>query len=593
MAIRAYFRLLSLPYSGQTSMDFSPSSGKLTPIRLHRDLGKPMNSSPSSIFDQDLPQTPANHAPMSPLSFIERTAEVYPTRLAIVHGNLRQDWATTYRRCRQLASALTLAGIGKNDTVAVMLPNTPPMVEAHFGIPMAGAVLNALNTRLDPETVAFMLDHGEAKAVIVDPEFAGVMKKALALRQSTRPVLVIDVEDALYTGPTEKLGLVNYEAFVARGDAAFAWRLPGDEWDAIALNYTSGTTGNPKGVVYHHRGAATNAISNILEWDMPKHAAYLWTLPMFHCNGWCFPWTVAARAAVNVCLRKVDAQAMFDAMRDHGVTHYCGAPIVHGLLVNAPAAMKAGVPTGIRAMVAGAAPPASMIEGMEQMGFDLTHVYGLTEVYGPATVCPKHPEWDTLDIGDRARLNARQGVRYHLQRDVRVLNPETMLPVPQDGETMGEIMFKGNITMKGYLKNPKATQEAFAGGWFHSGDLAVQYPDGYFKIKDRSKDIIISGGENISSIEVEDVLYRHPDVLAAAVVAKPDARWGETPCAFVELKAGAQTTPEQIVAHCKQHLAGFKVPRAVVFGELPKTSTGKIQKFELRKQAGSAAAIDV
>jgi fatty-acyl-CoA synthase len=552
-----------------------------------------MTDTPVSIFDQDLPQTPANHAPMSPLSFIERTAEVYPTRLAIVHGDLRQDWASTYRRCRQLASALTQAGIGKNDTVAVMLPNTPPMVEAHFGIPMAGAVLNALNTRLDPETVAFMLDHGEAKAVIVDPEFAGVMKKALALRQSTRPLLVIDVEDALYTGPTDKLGELTYDAFVARGDANFVWSLPGDEWDAIALNYTSGTTGNPKGVVYHHRGAATNAISNILEWDMPKHAAYLWTLPMFHCNGWCFPWTVAARAGVNVCLRKVDAQAMFDAMRDHGVTHYCGAPIVHGLLVNAPAAMKAGVPAGIKAMVAGAAPPASMIEGMEQMGFDLTHVYGLTEVYGPATVCPKHPEWDTLDIGDRARLNARQGVRYHLQRDVRVLNPETMQPVPQDGETMGEIMFKGNITMKGYLKNPKATQEAFAGGWFHSGDLAVQYPDGYFKIKDRSKDIIISGGENISSIEVEDVLYRHPAVLAAAVVAKPDARWGETPCAFVELKADAQVTAEQIVAHCKQHLAGFKVPRAVVFGELPKTSTGKIQKFELRKQAGSAEAIDI
>ena len=552
-----------------------------------------MTDTKVSIFDQDLPQTPANYAPISPLSFIERTAEVYPRRLAIVHGDLRQDWATTYRRCRQLASALTLAGIGKNDTVAVMLPNTPPMVEAHFGIPMAGAVLNALNTRLDPETVAFMLDHGEAKAVIVDPEFSGVMKKALALRQTMRPVLVIDVEDALYTGPTEKLGELTYEAFVARGDADFAWSLPGNEWDAIALNYTSGTTGNPKGVVYHHRGAATNAISNILEWDMPKHAAYLWTLPMFHCNGWCFPWTVAARAGVNVCLRKVDAQAMFAAMRDHGVTHYCGAPIVHGLLVNAPAAMKAGVPAGIKAMVAGAAPPASMIEGMEQMGFDLTHVYGLTEVYGPATVCPKHPEWDALDIGDRARLNARQGVRYHLQRDVRVLNPETMQPVPQDGETMGEIMFKGNITMKGYLKNPKATQEAFAGGWFHSGDLAVQYPDGYFKIKDRSKDIIISGGENISSIEVEDVLYRHPAVLAAAVVAKPDARWGETPCAFVELKADAQVTAEQIVAHCKQHLAGFKVPRAVVFGELPKTSTGKIQKFELRKQAGSAEAIDV
>ena len=547
----------------------------------------------TSIYDQDLPQTPANFAPMSPLSFIERTAEVYPKRLAVVHGPLRQDWATTYRRCRQLASALAQAGIGKNDTVAVMLPNTPPMVEAHFGIPMAGAVLNTLNTRLDPETVAFMLDHGEAKAVIVDPEFAPVMRKALALRQSSAPLLVIDTEDALFSGPAEKIGSTTYEAFVAQGDPAFAWSLPANEWDAIALNYTSGTTGNPKGVVYHHRGAATNAISNVLEWDMPKHAVYLWTLPMFHCNGWCFPWTVAARAAVNVCLRRVEPQAIFDAIRQHGVTHYCGAPIVHGLLVNAPAEMKAGVPAGVKAMVAGAAPPASMIEGMEEMGFDLTHVYGLTEVYGPATVCAKHAEWDVLDIGERARLNARQGVRYHLERDVRVLDPETLQPVPQDGETMGEIMFRGNIAMKGYLKNPKATQEAFAGGWFHSGDLAVHYPDGYIKIKDRSKDIIISGGENISSIEVEDVLYRHPAVLAAAVVAKPDARWGETPCAFVELKAGAQVTAEAIVAHCKQHLAGFKVPRAVVFGELPKTSTGKIQKFELRKQAGSAAAIDV
>ena len=547
----------------------------------------------TSIYDQDLPQTSANFAPMSPLSFIERTAEVYPTRLAVVHGTLRQDWATTYRRCRQLASALSQAGIGKNDTVAVMLPNTPPMVEAHFGIPMAGAVLNTLNTRLDAETIAFMLDHGEARAVIVDPEFAGVMKKAIALRQSKAPLLVVDVEDALFSGLAEKIGSTTYEAFVAQGDPAFAWSLPANEWDAIALNYTSGTTGNPKGVVYHHRGAATNAVSNVLEWDMPKHSVYLWTLPMFHCNGWCFPWTLAARAAVSVCLRRVDPQAIFDAIRQHGVTHYCGAPIVHGLLVNAPAEMKAGVPAGVKAMVAGAAPPASMIEGMEQMGFDLTHVYGLTEVYGPATVCAKHDDWNALDIGERARLNARQGVRYHLERDVRVLDPETMQPVPQDGETMGEIMFRGNIAMKGYLKNPKATQEAFAGGWFHSGDLAVQYPDGYIKIKDRSKDIIISGGENISSIEVEDVLYRHPSVLAAAVVAKPDARWGETPCAFVELKAGAQVTPEDIVAHCKQHLAGFKVPRAVVFGELPKTSTGKIQKFELRKQAGSAAAIDV
>ncbi|MEO5606770.1 MAG: AMP-binding protein, partial [Polaromonas sp.] len=361
----------------------------------------------------------------------------------------------------------------------------------------------------------------------------------------------------------------------------------------IALNYTSGTTGNPKGVVYHHRGAAINAVSNILEWDMPKHPVYLWTLPMFHCNGWCFPWTVAARAGVNVCLRRVDPLSIFDAIRQHGVTHYCAAPIIHGLLVNAPASLKADLPTGIKAMVAGAAPPASMIEGMEALGFELTHVYGLTEVYGPATVCAAQDGWETLDIGERARLNARQGVRYHLEQDVRVLDPLTLAPVPQDGETMGEIMFKGNIAMKGYLKNPAATQEAFAGGWFHSGDLAVQYPDGYVKIKDRSKDVIISGGENISSIEVEDVLYRHPDVLAAAVVAKPDPKWGETPCAFVELKTGATCTAQDIVAHCKKHLAGFKVPRAVVFGELPKTSTGKIQKFELRKLAGSAAAIDV
>ena len=546
----------------------------------------------TSIYDQDLPRTEANFAPISPLSFIERTAEVYPDRLAIVHGGLRQTWGQTYARTRRLASALQRAGIGKNDTVAVMLPNTPPMVEAHFGVPMAGAVLNALNTRLDAETIAFMLDHGEAKAVIVDPEFAPTLKKALALRTRTAPLLVIDVEDVLFSGSTEAVGSTTYEAFLASGDPGFAWDLPGDEWDAIALNYTSGTTGNPKGVVYHHRGAAMNAISNVLEWDMPKHAVYLWTLPMFHCNGWCFPWTVAARAGVNVCLRRVEAQAIFDAMRAHGVTHYCGAPIVHGLLVNSPADMKEGIPAGVKAMVAGAAPPASMIEGMEQMGFDLTHVYGLTEVYGPATVCAQHAAWDDLDIGERARLNARQGVRYHLERDVRVLDPETMLPVPQDGETMGEIMFKGNIAMKGYLKNPKATAEAFAGGWFHSGDLAVQYPDGYFKIKDRSKDIIISGGENISSIEVEDVLYRHPAVLAAAVVARPDPKWGETPCAFVELKQGADVTPEAIVAHCKQHLAGFKVPRAVVFGELPKTSTGKIQKFELRKLAGSAKAID-
>ena len=550
-------------------------------------------STQANIFDQDLPRTEANYATLSPLAFIERTAEVYPGRLAVVHGELRRTWAEVFARCRQLASALVRHGIGKGDTVAVMLPNTPPMVEAHFGIPVTGAVLNALNTRLDAETLAFMLDHGEARVVIVDPEFAGLMHKALALRKATAPLLVIDVEDTLFTGEVKRIGSITYEDFLASGDPAHAWQLPADEWDAIALNYTSGTTGNPKGVVYHHRGAAINAVSNILEWDMPKHAVYLWTLPMFHCNGWCFAWTVAARAGVNVCLRRVAAPEIFDAIKRHGVTHYCAAPIVHGMLVNAPDTLKLGLPQGVRAMVAGAAPPASMIEGMEALGFELTHVYGLTETYGPATVCAVQDGWDKLDIGERARLNARQGVRYHLQRDVRVLDTQTMQPVPQDGETMGEIMFRGNIAMKGYLKNPTATQEAFAGGWFHSGDLAVMYPDGYLKIKDRSKDIIISGGENISSIEVEDVLYRHPDVLAAAVVAKPDERWGETPCAFVELKASATANAEGIIAHCKKHLASFKVPRSVVFGELPKTSTGKIQKFELRKQAGSAVAIDV
>jgi len=549
----------------------------------------------SNIYEHGLDKNAANFSPITPISFIERAAKIYPNKVAVIHGGLRRTWSETYARTRQLASALIKAGVGVGDTVAVMLPNTPPMVEAHFGVPMVGAVLNSLNTRLDPEAIAFMLNHGEAKVVIVDPEFSGVMKKALAMAkaESPRDILVIDVIDKEYEGASEKLGSVDYDTFIAGGDPNHAWRMPKDEWESICLNYTSGTTGNPKGVVYHHRGAAINAVSNILEWDMPKHPVYLWTLPMFHCNGWCFPWTVAARAGVNVCLRRVDAKSIFEAMKTHGVTHYCAAPIVHGLLVNAPEELKAGVPTGVKGMVAGAAPPAAMIEGMEKMGFDLTHVYGLTEVYGPAAVCVKHDEWKDIDIGERARLNARQGVRYHMQEAVTVMDPETMQPVPADGETMGEIMFRGNITMKGYLKNPKATQEAFEGGWFHSGDLAVMYPDGYVKIKDRSKDIIISGGENISSIEVEDVLYRHPAVLAAAVVAKPDPKWGETPCAFLEVKPDANVTAEDIVAHCKKHLAGFKIPRAVVFGELPKTSTGKIQKFELRKKAGSATAIDV
>ena len=549
----------------------------------------------ANIYEQGLDRNPANYTPITPLLFLERSAEIYPKKLAVIHGKLRQTWAQTYERCRRLASALQKHGIGLGDTVAVMLPNTPPMVEAHFGIPMAGAVLNALNTRLDPESIAFMLNHGEAKVVIIDPEFSGVMKKALeiARKESGREFLVIDVEEKEYDVAGERLGELSYEQLLAEGDPQFAWQVPADEWQAICLNYTSGTTGNPKGVVYHHRGAAINAVSNVLDWDMNKHPTYLWTLPMFHCNGWCFPWTIAARAGINVCLRRVDAQHIFAAIKEHGVTHYCAAPIVHNLLVNAPDELKAEVPAGVKGLIAGAAPPASIIEGMEKLGFDLTHVYGLTEVYGPAAVCVKQDEWNDVDISERARLNARQGVRYHMQQAIDVLNPETMEPVPADGETMGEIMFKGNIAMKGYLKNEKATQEAFEGGWFHSGDLAVKSADGYVKIKDRSKDIIISGGENISSIEVEDVLYRHPAVIAAAVVAKPDPKWGETPCAFLEIKPGVEVTPADIIAHCKQHLAGFKVPKVIVFGELPKTSTGKIQKFELRKQAGSATAIDV
>ena len=547
------------------------------------------------MFVQGLDRNPANHVALSPIAFLERSALVYPERIAIVHGSLRQTWAETLQRCRRLASAIRLRGLGVGDTVAVMLPNTPPMVEAHFGVPMSGAILNSLNTRLDPTAIAFMLHHGEAKLVITDTEFAPVIQQALAILRANygRSPMVIDAVDPAFEGTGLRLGEASYEDFVASGAADFPVLLPEDEWQSICLNYTSGTTGDPKGVVYSHRGAAINALSNILEWDMPKHPVYLWTLPMFHCNGWCFPWTVAARAGVNVCLRKVEARAIFDLIRAHGVTHYCAAPIVHNLLINAPNEFKDDLPGGVKAMVAGAAPPATMIEGMETMGFEITHVYGLTEVYGPATVCVKRDEWNSLDISERARLNSRQGLPYHLERLAQVLDPETMAPVAWDGESMGEIMFRGNIAMKGYLKNEKATAEAFRGGWFHSGDLAVQYPDGYLKIKDRSKDIIISGGENISSIEVEDVLYRHPAVLAAAVVAKPDAGWGETPCAFIELKPGALVTAQEIVDFCKKYLAGFKVPRGVHFGELPKTSTGKIQKFELRNQVGSVAAIDV
>jgi fatty-acyl-CoA synthase len=546
---------------------------------------------PNTIFDTDLPRTAANLAPLSPLTFIERAATVFPRRPAIVHGSIRRDWAELYARCRRLADALSRRGLGRGDTVAVMLPNTPEMVEAHFGIPMAGCVLNAINTRLDAEAIAFMLEHGEAKVFIVDREYSAAASSAVA--RLGRPIEGIDVDDPVYAGPGDRIGAVDYESFIAQGNAEFAWQPPADEWDAIALNYTSGTTGNPKGVVYHHRGAYLNAVSNILVWALPHHPVYLWTLPMFHCNGWCFPWTIAAMAGTHVCLRRVEAAAIFDAIRAHRVTHYCGAPIVHSLLVNAPAELKQGIAHRVQAMVAGAAPPAALIEGMERLGFDLTHVYGLTEVYGPAAVCCKQPDWESLDVGERAALNGRQGVRYPMEEAVAVLDPQTLQPVPADGVTIGEVMFRGNITMKGYLKNPSATQQAFAGGWFHSGDLAVVYPDGYLRIKDRSKDIIISGGENISSIEVEDVLYRHPAVMIAAVVAAPDPKWGEVPCAFIETREGERVTAEELAAHCRAHLAAFKVPKKFVFGPVPKTNTGKIQKFLLRQQTRAASAIDV
>jgi fatty-acyl-CoA synthase len=540
-------------------------------------------------YEQDLGRNPANYVPLTPLSFIARTAQVWPQRLAVVHGGRSYSWRETYARCRRLASALSRCGICPGDTVAVMLANTPEMLEAHFGVPMTGAVLNALNTRLDAEAIAFMLKHGEARVLITDTEYSTTAGKALARLES--PPLVIDVADALGPGG-RRLGTQDYEAFIAGGDPDFQWRHPADEWEAIALNYTSGTTGNPKGVVCHHRGAYLAAISNIVDWGMPHHAVYLWTLPMFHCNGWCFPWAVAAIGGTNVCLRKVEAGAVFDAIRRHRVTHYSGAPIVHNTLINAPDGMKAGITHRVSAMVAAAAPPAAMIEGMERMGFELTHVYGLTEVYGPATICARHPEWSALDLSARVERNGRQGVAYTLQEGVSVMDPASMTPVPWDGATMGEIMFRGNMTMKGYLKNSRATADAFAGGWFHSGDLAVMQPDGYVKIRDRSKDVIISGGENISSLEVEDALCRHPAVLLAAVVAQPDPKWGESPRAYVELKAGATTTETELIAHCRAVLAGFKVPKNVEFGELPKTSTGKVQKFLLRERARSASAIE-
>jgi len=543
----------------------------------------------TSAYETDLDRNEANYTPLTPVSLIARTAYVYPNQLAVIHGERRYTWAETYTRARRLASALVGAGIRTGDTVALMAANTPEMVEAHFGVPMSGGVLNTLNTRLDAEAIAFMLNHGEAKVLITDTEFASIVKAAL--KQVERKIIVVDIVDALGPGG-ERLGAVDYEQFIAKGDPAFEWKHPADEWNAISLNYTSGTTGNPKGVVYHHRGAYLNALSNIIDWGMPQHAVYLWTLPMFHCNGWCFTWTMAANAGTNVCLRRVEAKLVLDAIREHKVTHYCGAPIVHAMLINAPDELKKGIEHKVSCLVAAAAPPASVIEGMQRIGFDITHVYGLTETYGPAAVCAKHTEWDALDIGASTERNGRQGVRYTCEEGMTVMDPETMTAVPWDGETMGEIMFQGNITMKGYLKNPKATDEAFAGGWFHSGDLAVMQPDGYVKIKDRSKDVIISGGENISSLEVEDTLYRHPAVLAAAVVAQPDPKWGETPCAFVEVKPGAAVTEAELIKHCRAHLARFKAPRKVIFGELPKTSTGKIQKFVLRERAKSRSAIE-
>lgn len=537
-----------------------------------------------------LDKNPANYVALSPLTFIERSAFIYPNRVAVIHGDKHYTWQETYTRCRQLASALVQHGIGKGDTVAVMLPNTPAMYEAHFGVPMTGAVLNTLNTRLDAEAIAFMLGHGEAKVLITDPEYSDIVSKALAMLEGPKPY-VIDVKDELFTGGA-MVGEIEYEAFIAKGDPNYVWSLPADEWDAIALNYTSGTTGNPKGVVYHHRGAYLNAASNIISWGMQPHSVYLWTLPMFHCNGWCFPWTMAANAGVNVCLRRIDVKMIFDLIRKHKVTHFCGAPIVHGMLINAPAEQRAGIEHKVSALIAGAAPPAAIIEGMERLGFDITHVYGLTETYGPASVCAKQPEWKELPIEQQAERNGRQGVRYHMQEAICVMDPATLEPVPWDGDTMGEIMFRGNLVMKGYLKNEKASEESFAGGWYHTGDLAVVHPDGYVKIKDRSKDVIISGGENISSLEVEDVLYRHPTVIAAAVVAMPDPKWGEVPVAFIELKDGATPTEQEIIEFCREHMARFKVPKAVFFGALPKTSTGKLQKFVLRQKMQSAAAIE-
>ena len=539
-----------------------------------------------NIYQQDLPKNPANFAVLTPLNFIERAAAVYPEQPAVVHAQVRRNWRDTYGRCRQLASALQRSDIGVGDTVSIVAPNIPEMFEAHFGVPMAGAVLNTINIRLDAATIGFILGHAEAKVVLVDREFGEVVQQALDIAGGTlaQAPLVITIDDPTYEGG-KAVGELSYDEFIARGDAHFDWRPPADEWDAISLNYTSGTTGNPKGVVYHHRGASQNAINNILAWDMPRHPTYLWTLPMFHCNGWCFPWTLAAQAGTSVCLRDVRADRIFELIRTEAVSHFCAAPIVLNLLNNADDALKQGIEHPIKAMTAGAAPPASVIQGMEELGMEVTHTYGLTETYGPSVVCAWHDDWNNKPIEEKARLKSRQGVRYPMLEGLMVADAETMKEVPHDAETIGEVMMRGNVVMKGYLKHPDATGECFAGGWFHSGDLAVCHPDGYIELKDRSKDIIISGGENISSIEVEGVLYQHPAILEAAVVAKLDDKWGEVPCAFITVKAGVAPSEQEVIDFCRERMAGFKLPKAVIFGDLPKTSTGKIQKFVLRKRA--------
>jgi fatty-acyl-CoA synthase len=548
----------------------------------------------STIYDAGLDANRANHVALSPVSFVERSAEVFGDLNAVVHGERRYTWAQTRERAARLAAALQALGVARGSTVSVMLPNTPEMVEAHYAVPALNAVLNTLNTRLDAPLLAWQMNHCEAAVVITDREFAPAMLPALHMlrEQHGREPVVVDVCDSEYAGPGERVGTHEYEALLAAHEPLATLAGPLDEWDAIAVSYTSGTTGDPKGVVTHHRGAYLNAVCNATTWTMPHFPVYLWTLPMFHCNGWCFPWTVALLGGTHVCLRRVDARAIFDAMREHQADHYCAAPIVHNLLIAADPALREGIGHRVRAMVAGAAPPASMIDGMARLGFDITHVYGLTEVYGPAAVAVKRPGWAMQPLSEQTRLNARQGVRYGLQEGMTVREPGTLREVPADGQTLGEIMFRGNITMKGYLKNPAATEAAFAGGWFHTGDLAVLEPDRCVKIKDRSKDVIISGGENISSIEVEDALYRHPAVLACAVVARPDPKWGETPLAFVELNPGASATADELIAHCRGLLAGYKLPREVRFEAIPKTSTGKIQKFVLRERAKSAAAID-